>query len=84
MGFICPTTKLSETVVDGVECGTEGGAMLEWLKAASEKEHIKCGMQAGAEGVRKYISQMSSHWPSQKCMPPQLPSEKAAMRPPPE
>lgn len=61
MGFICPTTKLSETIVDGVECGTEGGAMLEWLKAASEKEHIKCGTQAGAEGVRKDTSQMSSH-----------------------
>lgn len=61
MGFICPTTKLSETVVGCVECGTEGEAVLEWLKAASEKEHIECGTQAGAEGVRKDISQMSPH-----------------------
>lgn len=60
MGFVCPTSELSETVADGVECGTEGGAMLEWLKAASEKEDIKCGTQAGPEGVREYISQTSS------------------------
>lgn len=51
----------------------------------SEKEHIKCGTQAGAEGVRK------EHQP--KCPPTdpvksayllKLPSEKAAVRPPPE
>ena len=76
MGFVCPTSELSEAVVDG----TEGGAMLAWLKPHVGRKTLNVERRQG----QKEAGNASAKRPPTDPVRSACLLKKTALRPPPE
>ena len=74
MGFVCPTSELSEAVVDG----TEGGAMLEWQQVGRKTLNVE-----RRQGQKEAGNASAKRPPTDPVRSACL-LKKTALRPPPE